>query len=513
VTLRTRLLLAFLTLALVPTVVLALFALDRLGRAIELWNAPGVDHALESALETTKASVSRMEAIALAQAEEWAARLPDEGPGAAERKAAQAALRANGLDFLQVYRRADPQGAGPWQRVEDLRPSGVLAVTPLDVGTEIDAALSRDRILRSSSGALAGLALEGGRRVVVVGIQLPPDFFTEVERVGDGMSFYRRFRVVRDVSRIYTVVLVIALAALLVGISAWASALLARDMTRPLDQLGDAVERVAAGDLAVRVDARGATEVARLGARFNDMAARLGAAQAALLQAEREAAWREVARRLAHEFKNILTPMSLSLHRLQRRADVVPEPHRGPVAESLESFDDGVRQLSRLAAQFSQYARLPEPRLEATDLTRIVREAVRLHEHEGVEVRVVESAQPVWVKGDGLLLSRAIHNLVLNACEASGRSGVVEVCTVPAASEGAVEVKDRGPGLAPEVRNRLFEPYVSTKNRGSGLGLSLVRDVALQHGGRITLEDREGGGTLARLVLPRLATPTEDGSA
>ena len=192
---------------------------------------------------------------------------------------------------------------------------------------------------------------------------------------------------------------------------------------------------------------------------------------------------------------------------------MVPEPHRAAVAESLESFDDGVRQLSRLAAQFSQYARLPEPRLESADLTRIVREAVRLHEHEGVEVRVVESAKPVWVKGDGLLLSRAIHNLVLNACEASAREGVVEVCTVPSEAEGAVEVKDRGPGLAPAVRRRLFEPYVSTKNRGSGLGLSLVRDVALQHGGRITLEDREGGGTLARLVLPRLETPNEDGSA
>ena len=511
-TLRTRLLLAFLTLALVPTVVLALFALDRLGRAIELWNAPGVDHALESALETTKASVSRMEATTLAQAEEWAARLPSTGMTADQRVAVQNGLRATGLDFLQVYRRASAAPGG-WRRVEDLRPTGVLAVTSIDVGDDIEAALAANRVLRSPQGVLAGVAPQGDQTLVVVGMKLSPGFFAEVERVGDGMSFYRRFGVVRDVSRIYTVVLVVGLVAILVALSAWASARLAREMTRPLDQLGEAVERVAAGDLATRVEASGAAEVARLGNRFNDMAARLGAAQTALLQAEREAAWREVARRLAHEFKNILTPMSLSLHRLQRRADVVPEPHRGPVAESLEAFDGGVRQLSQLASQFSQYARLPEPRLERTDLAKVTREAMRLHEHEGVELRIEESPVALWVKGDSLLLSRAIHNLVLNACEASAEGGTVEIRTVTDGEEATVEVADRGPGLAPEVRRRLFEPYVSTKNRGSGLGLSLVRDVALQHHGRITLEDREGGGTRARLALPRLEPSTEDGSA
>jgi len=244
------------------------------------------------------------------------------------------------------------------------------------------------------------------------------------------------------------------------------------------------------------------------------MAARLGAAQAALLQAEREAAWREVARRLAHEFKNILTPMSLSLHRLRRRAGAVPEEHRHAVEESLDAFTDGVDQLSRLAGQFAQYARLPEPRREGVDLARVAREAARLHEHEGVLVCVAETGEPVWVTGDGLLLSRAIHNLVLNACEASARGTTVEIETRAEGPEGVVEVLDRGSGLAPEVRERLFEPYMSTKGRGSGLGLSLVRDIALQHRGRITLEDREGGGTRARLALPRLdPTQKEDGSA
>ena len=508
-TLRTRLLIAFLVLALVPTLVLTLFALDRLGRAIELWNTPGVDQALESALETSKTSLARMEATALAQAGEWAAALPPEPLTPQRRTAVRAGLRAAGLDFLQLYRR---QGDG-WALQEEVRPEGVLAVAALDLSAELEAGLGADRILKSRQGALAGLAMQGEGALLVTGMLLQPDYFEDLATVGEGVGFYRRFGVVRDVSRIYTLLLVVVLVALLVGASVWAAAALARGMTRPLQRLEEAVERVAAGDLSSRVQPGGAREVVKLGERFNDMAARLGEAQEALRKAEREAAWREVARRLAHEFKNILTPMSLSLHRLRRRVGIVPDEHRGAVGESLEALAGGVDQLATLAGQFSQYARLPEPRLERVDLAQVVREAVRLHEHEGVTVRVSGEEPPLWVRADSLLLARAIHNLVLNACEASPPGAVVDVRTISESDAAAVEVLDRGAGLAPEVRERLFEPYVSTKRRGSGLGLPLVRDIAIQHHGAVTLDDREGGGTRARLTLPVMDDIPKEGTA
>ena len=502
-TLRTRLLLAFLALALIPTAVLTLFTLDRLGKALELWSSPGVDRALESALETGKTSLARMEATVLAQADDYALALPHEPLTAQRRAALRAGLRATGLDFFQLYTRQ----AGHWRLVEEVRPQGVLAVTPMDLSTELDPELAEDRVLHSSRGALAGAAPMGADYALVAGMLLQPDYFESLERVGRGVSFYRRFGVVRDVSRAYMLLLVTLLVAVLAGAAVWASTVLAAGLTRPLTQLERALEKVAAGDLSVRIEPKGPREVAALSERFNTMTERLSAAREALQQAEREAAWREVARRLAHEFKNLLTPMSLSLHRLRRRTEAVREDHRTAVAESLAALASGVEQMARLSEQFSQYARLPEPRFEAVDLDQLVRSAVALHEHEGVSVAVASEVQPIQVHGDSLLLSRAVHNLILNACEASPAGASVEVRTRVEGEQALVEVLDRGQGLDPAVRARLFEPYVSTKRRGSGLGLSLVRDVATQHRGAVTLEDRAGGGTVARLTLPRHDSP------
>ena len=508
-TLRARLFLAFVILALVPTVLLAAFTLDRLGRSLDLWNTPGVDQSLQSALEVSKTAMTRLEATARAQASDWALALPGEPFTAARRSAIRAGLRAAGLDFVQLYHRDQ----GRWKLVEEVLPEGVIAPEPLDLAAELDDALSGGRPIHSARGALAAAAVmepesRHGTWALTAGMRVPPDFFVGVERVGRGVGFYHRFSVLRDLSRTYWVLLVGALVLTLTGLSLIAATLLARSMTRPLRELEQALERVAGGDLETRVAATGARELRTLGERFNAMTARLLSARHALAEAEREAAWRDVARRLAHEFKNILTPMSLSLHRLRRRADQVAAEHRDAVSDSLSAMDQALADLTRLAEQFSQYARLPEPRFEPLDLGRVVSDAARLHEPDRVVVAVTPPAGPLPVSADRLLLSRAVHNLLLNACEASPGGATVEVRTIVDRDQAVVEILDRGPGLAPEVRGRLFEPYVSTKSRGSGLGLSLVRDIAAGHGGAVTLGDREGGGTRARLSLPLLE---EDG--
>ena len=498
-TLRTRLLLALLSLALLPTIVFTLFTLDQLGRATDRWYLPVVDRALESGVEVSRTTLTRVEAVVLDRADEWAAAADAAPLDAARRAALRDGLRRSGLDFAQVY--VHPPGRAAWRLAEQVVPAGVLTADSLDFARELDAALGADRLMRSRQGVLAAVARGPSGAAIVTGIRLTPDFFVRVSEIGQARELYGRLGVLVDVQRRY---LGLLLAALIVAIAVGALLIaraLAGSMTRPLTSLAAAIERVAGGELDARVPERGAVEMRTLAARFNVMAANLADARVALASAEREAAWRDVARRLAHEIKNPLTPMRLSLHRLQRRADTVPEADRAAVRDSLDALLQEVEHLTRLAERFAQYARLPEPEPEPLDLGTLARAAVALHEPEHVNVRFVPGpAAPV--SGDRLLLSRALHNLILNALEASPAGSEVEVRTGRDDREAWVEVLDRGPGLAADVAGRAFEPYVSTKNRGSGLGLPFVRDIAVQHGGRATIGNREGGGACARLTLP-----------
>jgi nitrogen fixation/metabolism regulation signal transduction histidine kinase len=495
-TLRARLLLALLSLALLPTLAFTLFTLGMLGRATDRWYLPVVDRALGSGVEVSRTALTRVEATALGRADEWAGGVTL--PLAANRRAMlRDGLRLAGLDFAQVYRQQD----GSWRLADQVVPAGVLAADSLDFSHEIAAAIAGARLVRSRQGVLAAAARAPDGEALVTGIRLTPDFFTRVQEISHARELYGRLGVLADVQRRYVWML---FGALVLAVAAGALLLaraLASQMTQPLQELVGSFERVAAGDLETRVPVHGALEVRTLAASFNAMTGRLAQVREALAQAEREAAWRDVARRLAHEIKNPLTPMRLSLHRLQRRVDLVPEAERAAVRDSLGALVQEVEHLTRLAEHFSQYARMPDPRREPVELGELARAAAALHEPEHVRVQVTRSA-PVPVIGDRLLLSRALHNLLLNACEASPAGAEVEVRTGSDGSEGWVEVLDRGPGVSADVAGRVFEPYVSTKNRGSGLGLSLVSDIAAQLAGRVTLENREGGGACARLVLP-----------
>jgi len=531
VSLRARLLLALLALALLPTAIFSIFTLDQLDRSTLRWFQPGVERALDAGREASRNALARLDAVALAGAEACAETWPD--GGSAQRTAMREELREAGLDFAQLYER---RGA-TWHLADQLIAARVIVASP-DFSDLVGRALDSTRVLHTDRGALVAVAPAGaaapGRtaprpapgsagvaptptlprggaapeRAVVAGLWVPTDFFDQIARVGDGLSHYRALGVVVDVQRRFVGLLVLAVVALVLTIALIAASLLARSTSRPLGTLAGAIERVARGDLEARVTPDGAREIRSLGTAFNAMTERLAVARERLREAERDAAWRRAASQIAHEIKNSLTPMRLSLARVERRLGAVPDAERGAVRQGVEVLIQEVADLARLADHFSEYARLPEPRFEALDLGEVAAAAAALHEGGAVEFRRPEAA-PLPVRGDRLLLSRALHNLILNAREAGAPGSPVEVRAAAAEGRVVVEVLDRGAGVPEGVRGRVFEPFVSSKARGSGLGLALVRDIATQHGGTVALEDREGGGARATLTLPRLAAGTE----
>ena len=225
-----------------------------------------------------------------------------------------------------------------------------------------------------------------------------------------------------------------------------------------------------------------------------------------LIRTQRVAAWREVARRLAHEIKNPLTPIQLSAERLRRHFAGAPEGAKALVDECTSTIVGEVESLKGLVDEFSQFARMPAPKAVPSDLHQLVLESLALYNGLFSDVAIEHrfAADVPLVRFDAEQIRRVIINLVDNAVEAMERKGriVVETERDQANNVVRIVVADNGPGIPAAEREKLFLPYYSTKRRGSGLGLAIVRRIIAEHGGSIEVGDNEPRGTRFTIELP-----------
>jgi two-component system nitrogen regulation sensor histidine kinase NtrY len=225
-----------------------------------------------------------------------------------------------------------------------------------------------------------------------------------------------------------------------------------------------------------------------------------------LVRAQKVAAWREVARRLAHEIKNPLTPIQLCAERLRRHFSAAPAQTRALVDECTTTIVGEVESLKDLVDEFSQFARMPAPRATPTDLHALLTDALALYSgiFADVELRPRFAAVLPKVSVDPEQMRRVIINLVDNAIEATNQQGTIEIQTEhePANSLVRIVIADNGPGIPAAERDKLFLPYYSTKQRGSGLGLAIVRRIVAEHGGNIDVTDNTPRGTRFAIELP-----------
>ena len=225
-----------------------------------------------------------------------------------------------------------------------------------------------------------------------------------------------------------------------------------------------------------------------------------------LIRAQKVAAWREVARRLAHEIKNPLTPIQLSAERLQRHFSGAPEATRALVHECATTIVTEVESLKGLVDEFAQFARMPAPRAIPTDVHGLLDDALALYRglFSDVRIRTHFAESLPKVSADREQIRRVIINIVDNAIEAVERRGTIDIETQHDAGHSLVRivVADDGPGIPAAERDKLFLPYYSTKQRGSGLGLAIVRRIVAEHGGSIDVSDNVPHGTRFAIELP-----------
>ena len=220
-----------------------------------------------------------------------------------------------------------------------------------------------------------------------------------------------------------------------------------------------------------------------------------------IVSAQRAQAWGEVARRLAHEIKNPLTPIQLSAERLEMKlTGKLQAPEQLILNKSVKTIVDQVDAMKRLVNEFRDYARLPLADLKPLDLNALVQDVMQLYGAENAAVPVYAQLDPACplIMGDAQQLRQVVHNLLQNAQDATEGQArpTVSIATQLGATSGRVRllVRDNGPGFPPNILNRAFEPYVTTKTRGTGLGLAVVKKIADEHSARIDLKNRESEG-------------------
>ena len=283
-------------------------------------------------------------------------------------------------------------------------------------------------------------------------------------------------------------------------LSLWAS----ERVTRPVERLAATVRRVAAGEWEARAEVKSRDEIGQLAADFNAMTEQLVDQKRRMLQAERVAAWREIARRLAHELKNPLFPLQITIENLRRVRETKPSEFEEVFEESTKALLVELDQLKSIVNQFSDFAKMPAPRLESSDINQIVREATRLFDAHTLRVDLELAEGLPAVLADPEQIGRALRNLILNAMDAMPEGGAVTIRTSLTHANGvAVEVIDSGHGLTQEEIERLFTPYYTTKHHGTGLGLAIVQSVIADHKGTVSAESKPGKGTTFRMELNR----------
>ena len=300
----------------------------------------------------------------------------------------------------------------------------------------------------------------------------------------------------------------VAVAAILIGLllTWWVS----RRITRPVEELADGARDVASGRWDTQIDVKGTDEIGQLATAFNDMTRTLASQKEKLVQTERVAAWRELARRLAHELRNPLFPLQITVENLQRARQLAPAQFQEVFNEATATLKAELTNLNTIIGRFSDFSKMPAPQLTQVNVNETLRNAVRLFEPQFTAVGkppitteyFLADALPE-IDADPDLLHRAFQNLVLNALDAMPAGGTLMLRSSNGEDSVRIEVSDTGKGLTPEECSRLFTPYYTTKQQGTGLGLAIIQSIVADHHGTISVTSEEGRGATFRIELPK----------
>ena len=502
--LKIRITLFFLLTTLLASLPQAALSLSFIDTAIQTWRNQQWGRALEGGLQTAldyhfeRIQNLRDTAESSSLSEVVRKALTSSDPQALGRSLAEANLRADGVEVF---------GRGGTLLLRSGRPEAFLGsgsgLPSLD-GTLPKQTQGASTVLRQ----LRHLELLGRPLAVVVSLVLPPGFEATSLQLTEALDNYNQLKRSTDSYRSLFLVFYLLLALPILLIALLMSFTQSDDLIRPLINLESATRRIAAGDYSTRLLGPERSELAFLAESFNAMTSELAASRAKLLQSEKVTAWQEIARRLAHELRNPLTPIRLSAERILRRSRTDPEHLTEIVEPAVGAILTEVVRLDALLKEFAGFARLPAPQKTVVALRPLVDELLATYRaaHPDLQASAEGLAADSRVVADPAQMEQVFANLFKNSVEAMGGSGRLTVVSnlvkKGSGSYCRVQIHDTGPGIPAELRDKVFQPYVTTKTEGTGLGLAIVERILFDHQGRVWFESQPGFGTTFFLDLP-----------
>ena len=280
---------------------------------------------------------------------------------------------------------------------------------------------------------------------------------------------------------------------------------LSKNITKSLRLIGDKMKNVSINKKNEKLVWRNEDEIGELVHRYNTMVDELEQSADLLAESERETAWREMAKQVAHEIKNPLTPMKLNVQFLEKSLKQDAPDFKEKMTRFSQKMITQIDVLTEIANEFSSFAKMPTTSLSEVNLRLIIRDTVGTFDKDIKVAKVLNGIEKALIKGDESQLIRVFNNLLTNSSQAipEGRIGVVQVLLTENETHYEIEIKDNGKGIEPDQYNKIFTPNFTTKSSGSGLGLAIVKNIIKNHGGSIRFESKVGVGTSFFLKFPK----------
>lgn len=353
-----------------------------------------------------------------------------------------------------------------------------------------------------------------GEYAVILATRLPDEFDVVAGQIADSLEFFVQLELFQNNFVTAIAVLYAAFSIPLILLSILVSFFLSDEIIRPMVNLEEATRKLAEGDFSIRILTRRGDTVSTLVDSFNRMVSELERTRTEMIKTEKIAAWQEIAQRLAHEIKNPLTPIRLAAERSLRKYDADSDDFETVFRNAVRSIVGEVENLNSLLTEFREFSRLPAPNIQAITLRPLVDDIVSMYGQQSRYTVDTSGIPELFVAyADPGQLKQVLVNLCKNALEAMPQGGRIQLAAeIVSRGESLytrIRVEDDGPGIPPDVRDSIFNPYVTSKRHGTGLGLAIVERIAFDHHGQIWFETEAGVGTTFYLDLPRPFRPHE----